>query len=221
VIDSADREWLFLRHRTNMNLDDDLRLRSREKMREIVARDLPIVREGPRSPRPSYTKTPEMEIVRGAGGRRSTVRGSSSTLRSSTGALGAFKQEQQVLARRREEPDARGSGAAGSGEGLKGGPSAAGGESPRLSPDPRPQALHLLPDVGAYFLPRGEMSPPHGGYVRGDRPSYGYDHVWTVNIANETLYSRADTSRSTIRRHVPRWWTGRRTYGSSDELRAT
>ena len=58
--------------------------------------------------------------------------------------------------------------------------------------------LHLFtfsPDVGAgipLFLPKGEMLRHlMEGFVREVQTRHGYDHVWTGNLVNEKLYERS------------------------------
>ncbi|QIN79046.1 threonine--tRNA ligase [Rubrobacter marinus] len=191
--------------------DDDLPA-IEEKMREIVARDLPIVREqvSKAEAEELYGDNPyKMEIVEALEDGDITVyrqgeffdlcRGPHVP---STGALGAFKlqniagaywrgdeknpmltrvygtawgseKELKAYLRRLEEARAR--------------------DHRKLGRDLK--LFTFSPDVGAgipLFLPKGEMLRHlMEGYVREVQTRHGYDHVWTSNIANETLYAKS------------------------------
>jgi threonyl-tRNA synthetase len=191
--------------------DDDLPA-IEEKMREIVARDLPIVREevSKAEAEELYKDNPyKMEIVEALEDGDITVyrqgeffdlcRGPHVP---STGALGAFKlqniagaywrgdeknpmltriygtawsseKELKAYIRRLEEARAR--------------------DHRKIGRDLK--LFTFSPDVGAgipLFLPKGEMLRHlMEGYVREVQTRHGYDHVWTGNIANETLYAKS------------------------------
>ena len=191
--------------------DDDLPA-IEEKMREIVGRDLPIVREevSKAEAEELYKDNPyKMEIVEALPDGDITIyrqgdffdlcRGPHVP---STGALGAFKlqniagaywrgdeknpmltriygtawsseKELKAYLRRLEEAKAR--------------------DHRKIGKDLK--LFTFSPDVGAgipLFLPKGEMLRHlMEGYVREVQTRYGYDHVWTGNIANETLYTKS------------------------------
>ena len=183
-----------------------------ERMREIVGRDLPIVREevSKAEAEEFYKDNPyKMEIVKALEDGNITIyrqgeffdlcRGPHVP---STGALGAFKlqniagaywrgdeknpmltriygtawgseKELKAYLRRLEEARAR--------------------DHRKIGKDLK--LFTFSPDVGAgipLFLPKGEMLRHlMEEYVRGVQTRYGYDHVWTGNIANETLYAKS------------------------------
>ncbi len=191
--------------------DDDLPA-IEEKMREVVARDLPIVREAVSKAEAEelYKDNPyKMEIVEALEDGDITIyrqgeffdlcRGPHVP---STGALGAFKlqniagaywrgdeknpmltriygtawgseKELKAYLRRLEEARAR--------------------DHRKVGKDLK--LFTFSPDVGAgipLFLPKGEMLRHlMEGYVREVQTRHGYDHVWTGNIANETLYTKS------------------------------
>ena len=191
--------------------DDDLPV-IEEKMREIVARDLPIVREevSKAEAEELYKDNPyKMEIVEALEDGDITVyrqgeffdlcRGPHVP---STGSLGAFKlqniagaywrgdeknpmltriygtawgseKELKAYLRRLEEARAR--------------------DHRKIGKDLK--LFTFSPDVGAgipLFLPKGEMLRHlMEGYVREVQTRHGYDHVWTGNIAHETLYTKS------------------------------
>ena len=191
--------------------DDDLPA-IEEKMREIVERDLPIMRErvSKAEAEKLYKDNPyKMEIVEALPDGDITIyrqgdffdlcRGPHVP---STGALGAFKlqniagaywrgdeknpmltriygtawgseKELKAYLRRLEEARAR--------------------DHRKIGKDLK--LFTFSPDVGAgipLFLPKGEMLRHlMEGYVREVQTRYGYDHVWTGNIANETLYTKS------------------------------
>ena len=191
--------------------DDDLPA-IEEKMREIVERDLPIMRKrvSKAEAEELYKDNPyKMEIVEALPDGDITIyrqgdffdlcRGPHVP---STGALGAFKlqniagaywrgdeknpmltriygtawgseKELKAYLRRLEEARAR--------------------DHRKIGKDLK--LFTFSPDVGAgipLFLPKGEMLRHlMEGYVREVQTRYGYDHVWTGNIANETLYTKS------------------------------
>ncbi len=191
--------------------DDDLPA-IEEKMCEVVARDLPIVREAVSKAEAEelYKDNPyKMEIVEALEDGDITIyrqgeffdlcRGPHVP---STGALGAFKlqniagaywrgdeknpmltriygtawgseKELKAYLRRLEEARAR--------------------DHRKVGKDLK--LFTFSPDVGAgipLFLPKGEMLRHlMEGYVREVQTRHGYDHVWTGNIANETLYTKS------------------------------
>ncbi|MDP9427320.1 MAG: threonine--tRNA ligase [Actinomycetota bacterium] len=191
--------------------DDDLPA-IEEKMREIVGRDLPIEREevSKAEAEEFYKDNPyKMEIVGALEDGNITIyhqgeffdlcRGPHVP---STGALGAFKlqniagaywrgdeknpmltriygtawgseKELKAYLRRLEEAKAR--------------------DHRKIGKDLK--LFTFSPDVGAgipLFLPKGEMLRHlMEGYVREVQTRHGYDHVWTGNIANETLYAKS------------------------------
>ena len=196
----------------NGKLSDDDLPAIEEKMREIVARDLPIVREDVTKAEAEelYRDNPyKMEIVEALedGGITIYRQGDFFDLCRgphvpSTGALGAFKlqniagaywrgdeknqmltrvygtawgseKELKAYLRRLEEARAR--------------------DHRKVGRDLK--LFAFSPDVGAgipLFLPKGEMLRHlMEGYVRDVQTRYGYDHVWTGNIANETLYAKS------------------------------
>ena len=196
----------------NGKLSDDDLPAIEERMREIVARDLPIVREDVSKAEAEqlYKDNPyKMEIVEALedGGITIYRQGEFFDLCrgphvSSTGALGSFKlqniagaywrgdeknqmltrvygtawdseKELKAYLRRLEEARAR--------------------DHRKVGRDLK--LFSFSPDVGAgipLFLPKGEMLRHlMEGYVREVQTRNGYDHVWTGNIANETLYAKS------------------------------
>ena len=191
--------------------DDDLPA-IEERMREIFRRDLPIVREevSKAEAEEFYKDNPyKMEIVEALedGGITIYRQGDFFDLCRgphvpSTGALGAFKlqniagaywrgseknpmltriygtawsseKELKAYLRRLEEARAR--------------------DHRKIGKDLK--LFTFSPDVGAgipLFLPKGEMLRHlMEGYVREVQTRHGYDHVWTGNIANESLYAKS------------------------------
>jgi threonyl-tRNA synthetase len=191
--------------------DDDLP-RIEERMREIVARDLPVSREEVSKGEAErlYADNPyKLEIISGLEDGDITVyrQGDFFDLCRGphverTGKLGAFKlqniagaywrgdeknpmltrvygtawpseKELKAYLRRLEEARARDHRKIGKDLGL----------------------FTFSPDVGAgipLFLPKGEMLRRlMENYVREVQTRYGYDHVWTGHLVNETLYEKS------------------------------
>ena len=191
--------------------DEDLP-RIEEKMREIAGRDLPIEREevSKAEAEKLYEDNPyKLEIIRALEDGDITIYRQGEFVDlcrgphvPSTGALGAFKlqniagaywrgddknpmltrvygtawpteKELEAYLRRLEEARAR--------------------DHRKIGKD-----LHLFtfsPDVGGgipLFLPKGEMLRHlMEGYVREVQTRHGYDHVWTGNLVNESLYAKS------------------------------
>ena len=192
--------------------DEDLP-RIEEKMREVVARDLPVEREevSKAEAEELYANNPyKLEIIRDLPDGDITVyrqgeffdlcRGPHVP---STGSfLGAFKLQNIAGAYWRGDEKnpmlTRVYGTAwGSEKELKAYlrrlEEARARDHRRIGRD-----LHLFtfsPDVGAgipLFLPKGEMLRHlMEGFVREVQTRHGYDHVWTGNLVNEKLYERS------------------------------
>jgi threonyl-tRNA synthetase len=191
--------------------DEDLP-RIEEKMREVVARDLPIVREEVTKAEAEklYAENPyKLELVEGLeDGEISLYRQGEffDLCRGphvpSTGRLGAFKLQSLAGAYWRGDENnpmlTRIYGTAwGSEKELK-------AYLRRLEEakerDHRKVGKDLglftfSPDVGAgipLFLPKGEMLRHlMEGYVREVQERHGYSHVWTGNLVNESLYAKS------------------------------
>jgi threonyl-tRNA synthetase len=192
--------------------DEDLP-RIEEKMREVVARDLPVEREevSKAEVEELYADNPyKLEIIRDLPDGDITVyrqgeffdlcRGPHVP---STGSfLGAFKLQNIAGAYWRGDEKnpmlTRVYGTAGGSEKelkayLRRLEEARARDHRKIGRD-----LHLFtfsPDVGAgipLFLPKGEMLRHlMEGFVREVQTRHGYDHVWTGNLVNEKLYERS------------------------------
>ncbi|HVE99898.1 MAG TPA: threonine--tRNA ligase [Rubrobacteraceae bacterium] len=192
-------------------IDEDLP-RIEEKMREVVKRDLPIVRE-------EISKAEAEELYRDNPYKREIVcdleDGDITLYRQgefvdlcrgphvpSTGALGAFKLQNIAGAYWRGDEKnpmlTRIYGTAWPTEKelkayLRRLEEARARDHRKIGKDLK--LFTFSPDVGAgipLFLPKGEMLRYlMEGYVREVQTRYGYEHVWTGNLVNEALYAKS------------------------------